>query len=121
MQKIKIIQEQEHIQNNDNKFNNKMDLGLTDKVCMVTAASKGLGRASALALAMNGACVCISSRTEKDIQAAAKMIAEKTGKPENILALSADITEQEGIDKVYDAMIAKWGRCDILVSNCGGK
>ena len=49
------------------------------------------------------------------------MIAEKTGKPENILALSADITEQEGIDKVYDAMIAKWGRCDILVSNCGGK
>ena len=80
MQKIKIIQEQEHIQNNDNKFNKKMDLGLTDKVCMVTAASKGLGRASALALAMNGACVCISSRTEKDIQAAAKMIAEKTGK-----------------------------------------
>ena len=47
MQKIKIIQEQEHIQNNDNKFNNRMDLGLTDKVCMVTAASKGLGRASA--------------------------------------------------------------------------
>ena len=49
------------------------------------------------------------------------LYAQNSYSTENILALSADITEQEGIDKVYDAMIAKWGRCDILVSNCGGK
>ena len=49
-----------------------MDLGLKDKVALVGAASKGLGQASALALALEGARVTICARTEADLHAAAQ-------------------------------------------------
>ena len=56
-----------------------MDLGLTGKVALVAASSKGLGKASALALAREGARVTICARTEADLDAAAGEIRRETG------------------------------------------
>ena len=72
-----------------------MDLGLTGKVALVAASSKGLGKASALALAREGARVTICARTEADLEAAAEQIRRETGA--EVLAVKADLTNAEGI------------------------
>lgn len=61
------------------KRDRHVDLGLKDKVALVGAASKGLGKASALALAREGARVTICARTEADLHAAAQEIRDETG------------------------------------------
>jgi 3-oxoacyl-[acyl-carrier protein] reductase len=75
-----------------------VDLGLTGKVALVAAASKGLGRASALALAREGARVSICARTETDLAAAAADIRRQTGA--EVLAVAADLTSAAGIEHV---------------------
>jgi len=67
-----------------------VDLGLTGKVALVAASSKGLGKASALALAREGARVTICARTEADLEAAAEEIRRETGT--EVLAVQADLT-----------------------------
>ena len=67
-----------------------MDLGLNGKVALVTASSKGLGKASALALAREGARVTICARTEADLEAAAEEIQDETRA--EVLAIQADLT-----------------------------
>jgi 3-oxoacyl-[acyl-carrier protein] reductase len=70
-----------------------VDLGLTGKVALVAASSKGLGKASALALAREGARVTICARTEADLEAAAEEIRRETGA--EVLAVQADLTNGE--------------------------
>lgn len=95
-----------------------MNLGLEGKVALVAAASKGLGKASALALAREGARVTICSRTEADLQAAAGEIRGKTGA--QVLAVPADLTTAEGISHVVAATVERFGGVDVLVNNSGG-
>lgn len=91
-----------------------MDLGIRGKRGLVCAASKGLGRGCAEALAEAGVDLVINSRTEADITRVASDIAEKHGV--SVIPVAADITTDEGRAKVLDAV----GHADILVTNAGG-
>lgn len=95
-----------------------MDLGLAGKVALVAASSKGLGKASALALAREGARVTVCARTEAELEAAAREIRAETGA--DVLAVPADLTSAEGITAVVTATVERFGGIDVLVSNSGG-
>jgi 3-oxoacyl-[acyl-carrier protein] reductase len=95
-----------------------MDLGLNGKVALVTAASKGLGKAIALELAREGADVAIASRSEDSLQLAAAEIADETGRAP--LYVAADMTSADDIDRLVQTVIDRYGRIDILVNNTGG-
>jgi 3-oxoacyl-[acyl-carrier protein] reductase len=94
-----------------------LDLGLGGRVALVTAASKGLGRASAVALAGEGARVLISSRSEDNLAAARDRIAEAGGE---CLAVAADMTDPAAPARLVAAAVEEWGRLDIVVTNTGG-
>ncbi|SIS55899.1 SDR family oxidoreductase [Paracoccus saliphilus] len=91
-----------------------MDLGIKGKRGLVCAASKGLGRGCAEALAEAGVNLVINSRTEADITRTAKEIADKYGV--EVTPVAADITTDEGRERV----LAATGEADILVTNAGG-
>jgi 3-oxoacyl-[acyl-carrier protein] reductase len=95
-----------------------VDLGLDGRVALVGASSKGLGKASALALAREGARVTICARTEADLEAAAEEIRRETRA--EVLALAADLTNPEDIQRVVAATVERFGRVDVLVENSGG-
>jgi 3-oxoacyl-[acyl-carrier protein] reductase len=95
-----------------------VDLGLNGKVALVAASSKGLGKASALALAREGAQVTICARTEADLETAAEEIQAETRA--EVLAVQADLTTAEGIESVVAATVERFGGVDVLVNNSGG-
>jgi 3-oxoacyl-[acyl-carrier protein] reductase len=95
-----------------------VDLGLNGKVALVAASSKGLGKASALALAREGARVTICARTETDLQAAAEEIRREAHA--EVLAVPADLTNAAGIQSVVRATVERFGAVDVLVNNSGG-
>ncbi|MCX6380314.1 MAG: SDR family oxidoreductase [Armatimonadetes bacterium] len=95
-----------------------MDLGIEGKVALVCAASKGLGYASALCLAREGAKIAICSRTKEAIEAAAQRIREETGA--EVLPLVADVTKPEDLDRVVQETTTHFGTVHILVPNSGG-
>ncbi|MCH7587027.1 MAG: SDR family oxidoreductase [Chloroflexi bacterium] len=94
-----------------------MDLGLKDKVALVAAASRGLGKAAAMALAKEGTKVSIFSRTEK-IHDTAQEIQKETGM--ETLAFQADVKDSKAIEELVAATIAHFGKIDILIVNAGG-
>jgi 3-oxoacyl-[acyl-carrier protein] reductase len=91
-----------------------MDLGLDGKVALVTASSKGLGRASALALSREGAKVVICARGEEALGDAERQM------PGETLAIVADVTEPETPQRLVDAAVERFGALDVLVANAGG-
>src|SRR4051812_16176238 len=95
-----------------------MDLGLSDKTALVAASSRGLGLASARALAQEGASVTLCARSEGDLEAAAAGIREETGA--EVLAVAADLNEREEIERVVAATVERFGALDVLVNNSGG-
>lgn len=95
-----------------------MQTGLAGKVALVTAASKGLGFASAMALAQEGCDLAICSRDPAAIEVAAEQIRTATGR--RVVALAADVSRAEGVQQVLDATFGAYGGVDILVSNTGG-
>jgi len=90
-----------------------MDLGLTGRVAVVTAASKGLGRATAQALAAEGARVVLNARNEA-------ALAELAATLDDALVVPGDITEPGLPARLVDAAIERWGRLDVVVGNAGG-
>ena len=95
-----------------------MDLGLTGKVAMVAAASKGLGRATAEELAAEGAHLVICARGGDALQAARDDIADRTGA--EVHAVVADVSTIEGIELVAREAFSRYKKVDILVNNAGG-
>jgi 3-oxoacyl-[acyl-carrier protein] reductase len=95
-----------------------MDLGLRDKVALVTAASKGLGKAVALRLAQEGADVVICARGEAHLARAAAEIEAQTGR--QALSFPADVSDPSAVDALVEATIERFGRVDVLVTNAGG-
>jgi 3-oxoacyl-[acyl-carrier protein] reductase len=95
-----------------------MDLGLTDRVAVVTGSSKGLGFASAKALVTEGCRVVICARTPTVLQEARRRLAE-IGGDDRVLAVAADVSREEGAQKVVDQAITTFGSIDILVNNVG--
>jgi 3-oxoacyl-[acyl-carrier protein] reductase len=94
-----------------------MDLGLAGKVALVTAASKGLGRASAQALAAEGVSVVISARGEAALEEAAAAIRDAGGQ---VHTVAADVTRTETPARLVEETERRYGRLDILVANAGG-
>jgi 3-oxoacyl-[acyl-carrier protein] reductase len=91
-----------------------MDLGLKGRTAIVCAASQGLGKASAMALAREGVHLVIAARRREVLESAAEEIASATGNhPKSVVA---DVTTREGRDAILDACPAP----DILVNNAGG-
>lgn len=94
-----------------------MDLGLTNKIALVTGSSRGIGRAIALGLAAEGCHVSLCARgTDTLKQTEADVVA--TGV--QALATGADVTVPGDIEKVVKATLDRWGRIDILINNVGG-
>jgi len=96
-----------------------MDLQLTDRVALVTGSSRGLGLASARSLAGEGCRVCLCARGAEQLERAAREVGHVAGAEDAVLAVSADLTTSDGVDKVFAALRARWGGIDILVNNLG--
>jgi 3-oxoacyl-[acyl-carrier protein] reductase len=95
-----------------------LDLQLKSRIALVTAASQGLGYATALQLSREGALVAICSRDEARVNAAADAIHAETGQP--ILGIPADVTVPEDIQRLVDRVVDEYGGLDVLVTNAGG-
>ena len=95
-----------------------MDLGIKDKVAFVTASSKGLGKAVALQLSMEGAKIVICSRSRENLVKTRNEIIEQTGGI--VKDLTVDVTQKQQIIKAVDQIIQEFGAIDILVCNAGG-
>ena len=94
-----------------------MDLGLNGQVALVAAASKGLGKAAALALAQEGTRLAICARSDV-LQTTAAEIRSKTGA--DILAVPADLTDRQQVEDLVQQTLERYGQIDILFVNCGG-
>ena len=95
-----------------------MDLGLRGRVALVSASSKGLGRAIAEELAAEGANLVMCARGEDALRETADSIRKSAGV--TVVEVSADVSEQSGIDRVAKTALDKFGKVDILVTNSGG-
>ncbi len=95
-----------------------MNLGLTDKIAVVGASSKGLGKAIALGLAQEGAKVTICARNIDTLETTAEEIRKQTGT--EVLAIPTDVSESEQVDALITKAISHFGGIDILVNNAGG-
>ena len=91
-----------------------MDLGLEGKVALVTASSRGLGRASALALSQEGAKVVLCARDERALASAAAEM------PGETLAVPADVSDPATPRRLVDAAVERFGGLHVLVANNGG-
>lgn len=95
-----------------------MDLQLNGKTAIVTGSSRGLGLASARALAAEGCRVCICARGEAALAEAAEEL-RKVAAASSILTVTADLATMAGAQKIVDATVAQFGGVDILVNNVG--
>ena len=94
-----------------------MDLGIEGKVALVTASSRGLGRATAEALAAEGARVMVTSRTEESLT---QLVASIGATGAEVASTVADITEPDAPARLVDATVEAFGALDIVVANAGG-
>jgi 3-oxoacyl-[acyl-carrier protein] reductase len=95
-----------------------MDLGVNDKVALVTAATGGLGFATAQELAREGARVIIAARSRDKLERAASAIKEVTGA--SVEAKVADCGSAVELEQLVANTEAQFGRLDILINNSGG-
>ncbi len=96
-----------------------MDLGLTDKVAVITGASRGLGLASARTLVSEGCRVCICARGPEQLAAAAVEVEASARRPNMVLAVQADVSTPDGVQLVIERAVERFGGLDILVNNVG--
>jgi 3-oxoacyl-[acyl-carrier protein] reductase len=95
-----------------------MDLGLREKVALVAAASRGLGRAIAEAFAAEGATLVICARGSEALAETRSSIVDRTGA--QVEAVVADVATSEGVTLAWERARDRFGRVDILVTNAGG-
>ena len=90
---------------------------LKEKVAIVTGASRGIGKAAALALASQGAKVVVNyARSSEAAEATVNEITQAGGEA---IALQADVSQAEAVDNLIKATLDKFGRIDVLVNNAG--
>jgi len=94
-----------------------MDLGLKDKVAIVTGGSRGIGRSICLGLADEGCRVAFCARGGEKLREAE---AEIRAKGVDALGIQADVTVAEDVERLVSETVARWGRIDVLVNNAGG-
>ena len=95
-----------------------MDLGLKGKTALIGGASRGLGRAVAMALAKEGVNVALSARNEARLKYTAEEIEMTTGT--RALSIPADHSQHADIKRIVEKTLATFGRIDIVFTNTGG-
>src|SRR5688572_7703749 len=93
-----------------------VELGLTGKVAVITGATEGIGRATALKLAREGAQVAVCARRQEPLDKTAAEIKKAGGE---VMAVSADMSKAADIERFMKAVVDRFGRIDILVNNAG--
>ena len=93
------------------------DLGLKDKVILITGGSDGLGYASAELLSSQGAKVVVCGRRGDYLKEKAERISEKT--KNTVLAIQADVSKADDCKKLVEETISKFKKIDVLVNNAG--
>jgi 3-oxoacyl-[acyl-carrier protein] reductase len=96
-----------------------MDLGIKEKVAMIAAASKGLGKACAISLSREGCKISICARNVEELERAAKEIAAADA-GDKVLLTRADVSVPADLQNWFDATVKRFGQVDILVTNTGG-
>ena len=94
-----------------------MDLGLNNKIAVVTGSSEGIGKATATALAQEGAKVAICARRPDQLESAAQEIRSASGG--EVLAVPTDVMQPDQLEAFLQRVIDTWGGIDILVNNAG--
>jgi 3-oxoacyl-[acyl-carrier protein] reductase len=90
---------------------------LKEQVAIITGASRGIGRAIAIALASEGANIVVNYASSSG--AADELVSEITNSGGNAIALQADVSQADQVDTLISSVMEKWGRIDILVNNAG--
>jgi 3-oxoacyl-[acyl-carrier protein] reductase len=93
-----------------------MDLGLAGKTCIVTGASRGIGRETARQLCAEGAAVLLVARSREELERAAEACAREGGRAE---ALACDVTDPDAGERMARAATERLGPVDVLVNNAG--
>lgn len=94
-----------------------MDLGLQDKVVLVTGASRGIGRAIATAFAREGSHLAIAARGKEALEQAAEELRQQGIQ---VLSVPVDLTIAEDCKRLIDQTLRQYGHIDVLVQNAGG-
>ena len=94
-----------------------MDLGIAGKVALVTASSRGLGRATALALGGEGARIMLSGRDPDSLEGASRLLVERGAE---VATLVGDVTDPGEPRRLVAATVERFGGVDIVVANAGG-
>ena len=95
-----------------------MDLGLKGKVALVAASTKGLGKATAMALASEGTEVIVNGRDKQNISDTVGEMKTKTG--QSPFVVQADVTKPDDVDRMFHEIAGRFGTIHILVTNAGG-
>jgi NAD(P)-dependent dehydrogenase (short-subunit alcohol dehydrogenase family) len=90
-----------------------MNSRLKDKIAIITGAGSGIGRACAIALAREGSKVALVGRRKDRLEEVAREIGDSA------LVVAADVSKQEGIERVMEQTVARFGRLNVLVNNAG--
>jgi NAD(P)-dependent dehydrogenase (short-subunit alcohol dehydrogenase family) len=93
-----------------------MDLGIAGRGCVVTGASRGIGRETARQLCAEGARVLLVARSQDDLAEATAAAAKEVGKAE---ALALDVTAPDAADRILESATASFGALDVVVNNAG--
>jgi glucose 1-dehydrogenase len=86
----------------------------SDKVCIITGAGSGIGRATALRMAAEGGSIVVADRDERGGNETVQLITAQQG---SALFVQCDVGDEAAIKATLDATLAKWGRIDVLVNN----
>lgn len=95
----------------------RFDAAMTEKIALITGASSGIGRLSALALARHGFDLALAGRREIELAALAKEL-EEAGR--GAIPIVADVSDPEAVDYLFSRAVERFGRLDLLVNNAGG-
>jgi 3-oxoacyl-[acyl-carrier protein] reductase len=90
---------------------------LKDRVVLVTGGGRGIGRATALSAAAQGAHLVLAARTQAEIDAVAAEVRDQGGRA---LAVSCDVTSEQEVRGMIDAALAEFGALHVIVNNAGG-
>lgn len=91
-------------------------MNLSDKVCVVTGASSGIGRRTALDLAARGARLCVVARRRERLE---QLLAELSGPGAGHSLFVCDVSDRDQVRRLAEHVDATYGRCDVLVNNAG--
>lgn len=94
-----------------------MDLGVKDKVAIITGGTYGIGRATAERLSSEGARVALVARTQADLDRAAAEVSARTGN--EVIGVATDVADEASVQSMVGTVLGRWGRVDILVNNAG--